>query len=444
MRFGTLGTGRAVTFVVALCVAVSGVVGPKARADLEDHIEEEWDGTSGGHRRDSLDFYDGALIGDENTRANHLGGRTGLLNDFRTGDSRDYSLSVPTARIWAGGFMSAGDMSEIAAEDFHLGGFVQVGLTPPEFENGSPLYDAIFVVPVALGERNQNHWLQFRLGQFFTPFGRMRNLAENQYQVITRSPVVDALAPSRDLGLELTYSVRAHALTVGVFGGEGRNRIDASDSGVMSTARWTYQPFGPVDTRDETTSNTTHVHRRVVSLGASFAYNRRTSRAQGIDATDYRLGTADELHLGLDALYRYRGRSVSAELVYRRSSLGQRSGVDADGNAFTEFGRHGIGYVVQASLRMPEVEYDIVEFYARFSHLIAYRGTDPGLEALAREDGRQLSYGFDLYFTGDHHFKFQFQTSHSFVPDAPNHGRVLIGLEGTFDWAHPVRDDRRR
>jgi len=422
--------------IAAVAAVLAGVIVatlslPSAHAD---EPVADWNGSSSGRRRGTLDFYSPAYIGDENTRANHLGARTQWLNAFDAGNGRDYTMSMPTARVWAGGFMSARSMRTDGADGFEIGGFVQAGLTPNDIENRVPLYDAFMLVPIDLDD-TQNQWLEIRFGQYFTPFGRMRNLAENQYQVIERAPVIEALAPERDLGFEIDYSRRAYLLRVGVFAGEGRNRL-VDSGGVMTVARFVYQPFGPVDSRDETTANDTHLHRRVLSLGASVAYNRHTTRAQGTSALDYQLGRPDELHLGADVLYRYRGGSLSAEVIHRRSSLGQRSGVDSDGNPITEYGRHAVGYVLQVSARLPGVEYDAFELVGRWSHLMTYRGTDPVIERLARLEGRQFSYGFDLYFTGDHHLKFQFQTSHSFVRDAPNHSRVLLALDGTFDWHH--------
>jgi hypothetical protein len=332
--------------------------------------------------------------------------------------------------VWLAGFTSAEHMGyDGEGSESGVGGFVQTGLAPSDFENGIPLYDAFFLAsPLFLEEPRR---LEIRFGQFFVPFGRMRSLAENQYQVIRRAPAIDALAPARDVGFEIDYRNEHFFFRAGLFAGEGRNRIETERSGVMTTLRLVVEPFDAIDTRDEATSAKLH-EEPALSVGASVAYNRRTSRSQGIDATSFELGTTDEAHLGLDALVRYRGFSASTELVYRRARLGRRDGVDADGNAVTDFGRHGLGYVVQASYRLP-IDYDCFEMWARFSHLITYRGTDPALEAVARARGKDLAYGTNLYLTEDHHLKLQIEVSHQFVSRGRDTDQFIVALDGTFD-----------
>lgn len=85
--------------------------------------------------------------------------------------------------------------------------------------------------------------LGVQLGQFKTPFTREFITSLSQIETADRSTVVDSLAPKRDIGVMLDYTIGGRAtVSVGVFNGDGQNVTVNRDSSALGVARVTVRP----------------------------------------------------------------------------------------------------------------------------------------------------------------------------------------------------------
>ncbi len=113
-------------------------------------------------------------------------------------------------------------------------------------------------------------------GQFKTPFTREFITSIATIETADRATVVDSLAPKRDIGVMAEYAWKTNgSLALGVFNGEGQNRIVNNDTTVLVVGRLTARPVSRV------------------SLAANFAHYRSDSTRYGVDGSfDYRGFTA--------------------------------------------------------------------------------------------------------------------------------------------------------
>ncbi len=145
---------------------------------------------------------------------------------------------------------------------------------------------------------------------------------------------------SRDLfgwGRRLGYQL-------GVFGGDGRNRLSESP-GLLWVARLELTPFGSFDDYVES-----DLERRAsprLAVGVGFAYNQQSVRAQSTLESTYTLGGFDYLHGEVDLSFKWRGLSILAEAMLRRGDVAYRERT-SNGTTTREFSRNFIGWFVQA------------------------------------------------------------------------------------------------
>ncbi len=119
-------------------------------------------------------------------------------------------------------------------------------------------------------------------GQFKTPFTREFITSITEIETADRAAVVDSLAPKRDIGIMGGYDGGRYGIQVGVFNGEGQNRIANLDSTNLIVARATGRPLAPLE------------------LGANLA----------------RYG-ADSARYGIDGRLDYRGATIQAEFIWQ-------------------------------------------------------------------------------------------------------------------------------
>jgi phosphate-selective porin len=82
-----------------------------------------------------------------------------------------------------------------------------------------------------------------QLGQFKTPFTREFLTSLTEVETADRSTVVDSLAPKRDIGAMVDYTLGGRAtVNVGVFNGEGQNLTANGDSSALGIVRAAVRP----------------------------------------------------------------------------------------------------------------------------------------------------------------------------------------------------------
>ncbi|MEQ1568520.1 MAG: porin [Myxococcota bacterium] len=229
--------------------------------------------------------------------------------------------------------------------------------------------------------------LELRVGQGKVPFGRQRVTSSGSLELPDRSITVAELNLDRDVGVsalskDLGGAGGRFGYAVGLFGGDGRNRL-GERFGYLAAGRIVLRPMGEFD--DNVEADLTRDPRARLSIAASLGYNADTDRPRSTLSEPFEFATFDYLHAGGDAMLKVGGFCGQAELLLRRAN---QDVVDTGG--VLEYSRSGYGWYVQAGQMLTEH----VELVARYGDLVPAPGTDPEF-VRARELGGGPSYYFD-------------------------------------------------
>jgi hypothetical protein len=324
------------------------------------------------------------------------------------GKSLANDVSIKTTRLFLGGHL-------LSPQTRYL---MQFAFGPAEFDASSPtpLFDAWL-------EHRFHRDLSLRVGQYFVPFDRARTVREFALQTVDRAPMVMELTLDRDAGLTLQSQdflgldgMLSYQLSV--FGGEGRNRSGGSPMGLLYVGRMSVHPFGAFD--DDSEGDLLQEAKPRLMVGLAGAYNQNATRNRGTTGTPLTLGGFDYTHLASDVVFKYAGLSLLGEVVYRRGLKDYNEGTLANGFTGREWSRSGVGYKLQAGMMLT----DQLELSARWSQLFAISPTDPALEALVQERGKEITAGLSYYLNG-HQCKVQSGYTYQFG-DLPDQGRHAL------------------
>lgn len=305
----------------------------------------------------------------------------------------------------------------------HLTYYIQLAFSNQDMEPDlrSPLRDAYFTWTLARDAK-------LRVGQMKVPFDRQRVNSSSALQMADRSMVVGELNLDRDVGLQL-FSKDLLGLggklgySLGVFGGDGRNRL-AEAFGLLYAARLELRPMGGFE--DTVEADIERAHAPKLAVGIAFAYNQNTDRPRSTTGVPYEDARFDYVHAGADAIFKWRGFSAQAEALLRRADKNSRIGA-VDGESETFYSRSAWGAFVQVGQMVTEH----AEVCARYGYLEPLSGTDPELER-----AHELGPGASYYFR-EHNLKVQADYLFS-----PRSGGVLLaeGVRQGFDQGtHEVR-----
>jgi hypothetical protein len=276
---------------------------------------------------------------------------------------------------------------------------VQLAFGPGDFDSSSPspIFDA-FVEFTKL--RN----LHIKFGQYFVPFDRARTIREFALQLVDRQQTISELNLDRDVGVSI-YSPNLfgwdHRLnySLGIFGGEGRNRVGSFKPGFLYTARLGLRPFGEFD--DDVEGDLAREKAPRLAIGVAVAYNDNTDRQRSTIGKVLTAGTFDYTHAAADLVFKWRGISLLSEAISRRANHAKRTR-EVDGESVTEYSRSGWGYLLQAGVMvLPKLEVAV-----RWDQTLASGATYPALVELVKKQGRELGGGLNWYING-HFFKIQ-------------------------------------
>jgi hypothetical protein len=182
-----------------------------------------------------------------------------------------------------------------------------------EEKNGFTLLDAKLTIPI-IPE------LGVSIGQFKTPFSREFILYKSDIQFVERSQVVLALAPGRQVGLQLAGSALETRLWygAGMFNGNGRT-VSNDNNAFMWMGRVQFNTVGEIEFYEDL----------VIQVGANMAFSNDSAVDVGlggdlgpppIDAESYE---GDRFLWGFDAEISYRGFFVNGEYIQGRFSPSQ-------------------------------------------------------------------------------------------------------------------------
>lgn len=244
--------------------------------------------------------------------------------------------------------------------------------------------------------------LAFVVGQGKLPGNRQRVISSGEQQFADRSIVNGAFTIDRDVGLfanlHLGGDRRPLFLRAAITGGEGRN-APVGDDGLAYTARAELQPLGGfIGGGDYFEGDLRREPEGRLAIGATVSRNDRATRTGG------QLGRPLFAPRGMttamiDALWKRRGLSVSAEYARRHSRDPiTRSGAETRYVLSGEGLNAQVGYLLRSNLE-PAIRYSILTPHRDLS----------GLSGADRQ--RQLSLGLTRYLKG-HRVKLQGEVMH--------------------------------
>jgi len=240
--------------------------------------------------------------------------------------------------------------------------------------------------------------LNVRVGQMKVPFSRQRVVSSSALQMVDRSIVVSELNLDRDVGIQVfskdLLGVGKLGYAVGLFGGEGRNRLGRT-AGLLYTARLEAWPLGAFD--DFAEADVQRLDAVRLAFGVSAGYNQNTNRPRSTIGTPYPTGDVDYRHAAADLTFKWRGWSLTSEVMHRQAA-GPDPRHTPDG--LTPVARSGWGAYLQGG-KMVATRWEVT---GRVSHLVPGRDTDATFTR-AREMGAGVSYylhGHDLKIQGDY------------------------------------------
>ena len=324
-------------------------------------------------------------------------------------------LNVRTIRLWLQGHMLTRDLQYAFQLAF-------VG-NDPDADLPNPILDA-WVEYVRLRD------LKIRVGQFFVPLDRARTTWELAMQLPDRAQVLTELSLDRDVGIQLSSTdlFGAHGIlgySLGVFGGEGKNRLGGAAVGFLYVARLVVTPFGPFD--DYLEGDLQRLRRPRLAIGIGGAYNQSTNRPRSTTGKALTLGTFDYGHAAADLVFKIAGFSIMAEVLYRQARQGSLTGI-VDGQPVRQWSRSAVGWLVQAGMMV----HSRVELVARYDDLRPLGQTDPELIATAAATGKELGGGVNVFVYG-HALKVQADYQHLFGESIRGGRHALhVQLEASF------------
>lgn len=266
---------------------------------------------------------------------------------------------------------------------------------------------------------NAHRDLGLRFGQMKVPYGRQRVISSGALEFADRSLIIEELSLHRDVGLiafsrNLFGAGESLGYQVGVFGGDGRNRI-AEYPGMLWVARLDFWPNGHFDDLSE--GDLAQLPKPRLAIGLTAAYNQNSYRKTSVLGDTYRLGGFDYAHGGADFMFKWHGFAAVGEALIRNSEVDSREGM-ADGKPLKEWSRSGVGFFAQASQMMT----DKLQIAARASNLVPLRSTDPKLLAQ-----HEVAFSTSYYFV-EHALKLQADYAYLFGPGQEN-GRHVARLQ---------------
>jgi len=239
-----------------------------------------------------------------------------------------------------------------------------------------------------------------RVGQMKVPFSRQRVVSSSALQMVDRSIVVSELNLDRDVGIQVfsrdLFGLGTVGYSIGLFGGEGRNRLGRAP-GFLYTARLEAWPLGSFD--DLVEGDLRRLERPRLAVAGSVGYNQNTNRPRSTIGTPSAVGDVDYMHAGADVVLKWRGWSVTSEIMYRRADPPARA-LATPMVATSIVARSGWGTYLQSGVMVSPR----VEVTGRYSDLQPLHDNADVSFVSGREFSAGLGYyvhGHDLKIQGD-------------------------------------------
>lgn len=161
-----------------------------------------------------------------------------------------------------------------------------------------------------------------KAGQFKVPFGRQELTSSGNQQFVDRAIVSNTFARGRDIGIQIWGTPNDAKLDwrVGIFNGNGRSTSRNDNDDLQLNARLQWAPFGDTKYSEGDFDSS---DKPLFSIAAEYEGNVREVAAAGGTAAHQN----DQTILGYDAVFKFKGFSLYAQLYQREND---RSGVLSD------------------------------------------------------------------------------------------------------------------
>ncbi len=269
--------------------------------------------------------------------------------------------------------------------------YIQLGFSNLDMEPDLriPLRDAYVTW---LGLRDLN----VRFGQMKVPFNRQRVISSGAMSFADRALVVSELNLDRDVGVQFMSTDflglnKRLSYSLGVFSGEGRNRISIAP-GLLWVGRIQVAPFGGAFADYDEVAHQPEPSPKI-AIGLAGAYNRNSQRSLSTFGDTFAGERTGYAHGAVDLIFRYRGFTLMSEALLRRAD--DAFLLPAEAPSFLT--RSGWGYFIQPGYLFPKG----VEIVARYGDLYPLAGGS------AVDAVREIGPGVGYYFSR-HDLKIQF------------------------------------
>lgn len=332
-------------------------------------------------------------------------GGTGPLSTTKTRDIDNYQQSFEVRRarlVFSGNFFGE-----------HNQYYVQLAFSPKDmqFKNGAPSKSPIFDWYFKFDYLRD---LTLQVGQYRIPYSKQRQLPYANLQFIDRSLGNFEFNLDRDIGCDLRsddfLGLGLLRYRVGVFIGEGRDGVAATDFGMLYVARVELLPLGIYKDNSEA-----DLERRVkpgLAIGAAYAFAHDAKRDRGIlgNAPDDE-GATDIHNATVDIALKVAGISVFSEFYMRQGWRHYGDGTVIDDVTGDEIPaphtppRNALGWFGQLGYVLPWAPLEPV---FRYSQVHPYR-TDTSIGDRVDEVGGGLNWyieGSAMALKADYHHRF--------------------------------------
>ncbi len=230
--------------------------------------------------------------------------------------------------------------------------------------------------------------LSLRFGQMKVPFDVQRVVSSSALQMVDRSVVTGELNLDRDVGV-VVYSDDLLGLhqrlryVVGVFGGDGRNRV-GTNQGLLYAGRIRLSLFGPFD--DKIEGDPDRLDNLRIAIGGAAARNMLTNRPRSTLGLPYQAALFNYTHVTGDLHVKVKGASLLSQVFLRQADSDVQENT-VKGTLVKEYSRSAFGWFAQGGYYL----LPWLELTARYGDLRPTVGTDPTLKR-TREIGGGLNF----------------------------------------------------
>ncbi|MDH3200177.1 MAG: OprO/OprP family phosphate-selective porin [Myxococcales bacterium] len=208
----------------------------------------------------------------------------------------------------------------------------------------------------------QNKNVSVRVGQYKISSNRQRVISSGNLQMVDRSRVNAEFTLDRDMSIDIRSNdfleKNKMRYVIGISSGNGLNRFEFSDFGMVYLIRIEYLPLGIFQDYTEVDFERTGPR---ISIAAGYAFFQNADRDRGMIGAPFPdEGTANYNFAYADVMFKARGFSALTEFALRSGTrnVGPNT-IDPDGNPIPIVApRNGLGWMLQAGYLIPNTRFE--------------------------------------------------------------------------------------